>query len=77
MVEAPPVGEATRFSLSSLIFLLSDLRLWRGDHSRAVIGGNFRGIVLSGCRFFKSHNSNGAPTKATIKYCKEHRQKVK
>ena len=39
------------------------------DHSKAVIGGNFLGMVLNRLRFFKSHNSNGAPRKETMKYC--------
>ena len=65
----PSVGELTCFSLSSLIFLLRDFRLCSGDHSKAVIGGNFLGIVLNGCRFFRSQSSKGAPTNATMKYC--------
>ena len=65
-------------SLSSLIvsgdlscscFFFNDFKLCNGDHSKAVIGGNFFGIVLSKLRFFKSHNSNGAPRNETMKYC--------
>ncbi len=58
------------FSLiSASCFFFNDFKLCRGDHSRAVIGGNFLGIVRSRFRFFKSHNSNGAFLKATMKNC--------